>query len=126
MDEKLNINIKPSDSPTTSGEYEIVAEVLEEKRTPLGASPTLNIANNGNISDLEKNLTEVIHELDESSSNVTVAKEISNLTGPSTTTELGKFRCYDLFINVHTNVKYVFIPRKKPIYRYLSKLYWVV
>lgn len=95
MDAKLNISIKSSDSPTTSGEYEIVAEDLEEnKTTPLGASPTLNIANNGNISDLEKDLTEVIHELDESGSDVAVAKEVGlNITGHSTT-ELGEFRCY--------------------------------
>lgn len=95
MDEKLNISIKSSDSPTTSGEYEIVTE--DEKTTPLGASPTLNIANNGNISDLEKDLTEVIHELDESESNVAVAKEeeeeVSKITGLFTT-ELGEFGCY--------------------------------
>lgn len=93
MDDKLNISIKSSDSPTTSGEYEIVAEDLEEKTTPLAASPTLNIANNGNISDLEKDLTEVIHELDECGLNVAVTKKVSNITGPSTT-ELGEFRFY--------------------------------
>lgn len=59
MDDKLSI--KSSDSVTTSGEYEIVPEEIEQ---PSGTSPTLNIANNGNINDIEKNLTEVIHELE--------------------------------------------------------------
>lgn len=58
-----NLSIKSSDSVTTSGEYEIVPEELESQ-VPLGTSPTLNIANNGNFNDLEKNLTEVIHELE--------------------------------------------------------------
>lgn len=62
MDDK--VSIKSSDSVTTSGEYEIVPEELESQSTHLGTSPTLNIANNGNFNDLEKNLNEVIHELD--------------------------------------------------------------
>ncbi|GAB0100177.1 rab GTPase-activating protein 1-like [Sergentomyia squamirostris] len=75
--ESDNVSIKSSDSVTTSGEYEIVPEGM---LSPLGArspevaptgqiasSPTLNIANNGNMKDLEKNLTEVIHELDDKS-----------------------------------------------------------
>lgn len=61
-----NLSIKSSDSVTTSGEYEIVPEELESP-IPLGTSPTLNIANNGNLKDLEKNLNEVIHELDRNS-----------------------------------------------------------
>lgn len=64
MDDK--VSIKSSDSVTTSGEYEIVLDELEKEITsPLGTSPTLNIANNGNLNDLEKDLTEVIHELDQ-------------------------------------------------------------
>lgn len=64
MDDK--ISVKSSDSVTTSGEYEIVLDELEKETTPpLGTSPTLNIANNGNLNDLEKNLTEMIHELDQ-------------------------------------------------------------
>lgn len=101
MDDKLNISIKSSDSPTTSGEYEIVTADLELQTTPLGASPTLNIANNGNISDLEKDLTEVIYELDESGSNVGEANEVSNITGPSIT-EMGEFRCYGDLLYVHS------------------------
>lgn len=62
MDDKLSI--KSSDSVTTSGEYEIVPEELESYTTQSGTSPTLNIANNGNFNDLEKNLDEVIDELD--------------------------------------------------------------
>lgn len=85
MDDKLSI--KSSDSVTTSGEYEIVAEDLEG--TPLGTSPTLNIANNGNINDLEKNLNEVIHELDQSGSNI-ADKESEPHTGLSTI-DLGRF-----------------------------------
>lgn len=72
MDDKLSI--KSSDSVTTSGEYEIVPEELEtEAATQLGTSPTLNIANNGNFNDLEKNLTEVIHELDNNTTTATIA-----------------------------------------------------
>jgi len=63
-----NLSIKSSDSVTTSGEYEIVPEspaldALVDVKS--GVSPTLNIANNGNMNDLEQNLNEVIHELDE-------------------------------------------------------------
>lgn len=65
MDDKLSI--KSSDSVTTSGEYEIVPEELDAMQsTQVGTtSPTLKIANNGDFNDLEKDLTEVIHELDE-------------------------------------------------------------
>lgn len=59
-----NLSIKSSDSATTSGEYEIVPETLDASVKHLGTSPTLNIANNGNIEDLKSNLNEVIHELD--------------------------------------------------------------
>lgn len=58
-----NLSIKSSDSVTTSGEYEIVPETLEIN-TP-AKSPTLNIANNGDFTDLEKDMHEVIHELDQ-------------------------------------------------------------
>lgn len=88
-----NLSIKSSDSVTTSGEYEIVPETpilniilnnedseitmdgkasvgemeemfVETKRGNIPISPVLNIASNGDINDLEKNLTEVIKELD--------------------------------------------------------------
>lgn len=62
-----NLSIKSSDSVTTSGEYEIVPEELELSPQS-GTSPTLKIANNGNINDLEKNLNEMIRELDRSTS----------------------------------------------------------
>lgn len=62
-----NLSIKSSDSVTTSGEYEIVPEELELSAQS-GTSPTLKIANNGNINDLEKNLHEMIRELDRSTS----------------------------------------------------------
>lgn len=83
-----NVSIKSSDSVTTSGEYEMVPEDIadlsektlkddlisnkmkhltidknffDEKKV---LSPVLNIASNGDIKDLEKNLDEVIHEMD--------------------------------------------------------------
>lgn len=61
-----NLSIKSNDSVTISGEYEIVADELDAQATASGASPspTLKIANNGNHNDLEKNLTEMIYELD--------------------------------------------------------------
>lgn len=73
--DKDNISIKSSDSVTTSGEYEIVPETPQlilpkdstttptnvvKKTIPL--SPILNIA--GDMTEMEKNLTEVIKELD--------------------------------------------------------------
>lgn len=72
-----NVSIKSSDSVTTSGEYEIVPEaplnsdiLLEipsrDTVDSCVSSPKLNIANNGNMSDLEKNLHEIIHECDSS------------------------------------------------------------
>lgn len=89
MDDKLSI--KSSDSVTTSGEYEIVPEELEAQSTHLGTSPTLNIANNGNFNDLEKNLNEVIHELDN-----TVASDIET----AFTTGQAKFetgKCHEIY-----------------------------
>lgn len=70
MDDKLST--KSSDSVTTSGEYEMVPEELDMQSTPLGTSPTLKIANNGNFNDLEKSLNEVIHELDDTATNNTI------------------------------------------------------
>lgn len=73
--DKDNVSIKSSDSVTTSGEYEIVPETPQlnlpkdtnttptnvvKKTIPL--SPILNIA--GDMKEMEKNLTEVIKELD--------------------------------------------------------------
>lgn len=69
-----NLSIKSSDSATTSGEYEIVPETLDSSDKLLGTSPTLNIANNGNIEDLENNLDEVIHELDRSTLRIQITK----------------------------------------------------
>lgn len=77
-----NLSIKSSDSVTTSGEYEIVPEELETQATIFSTSPTLNIAN-GNFNDLEKNLTEVIHELDDNDSRATPNLTDTN-TGQST------------------------------------------
>lgn len=68
-----NVSIKSTDSVTTSGEYEIVPELVDcspsgnghdTGKKPPARSPTLNIANNGDFDDLEKNLNEVIHEMD--------------------------------------------------------------
>lgn len=72
--DKDNLSIKSSDSVTTSGEYEIVPETPQlqlpnpettptnvvKKTIPL--SPILNMA--GDMKEMEKNLTEVIKELD--------------------------------------------------------------
>lgn len=78
MDDK--VSIKSSDSVTTSGEYEIVLDELDKETTPpLGTSPTLNIANNGNLNDLEKNLTEVIHELDQTTIHATDEAQASHI-----------------------------------------------
>uniref|UniRef100_A0A336LY84 CSON008111 protein n=1 Tax=Culicoides sonorensis TaxID=179676 RepID=A0A336LY84_CULSO len=83
-----NLSIKSSDSVTTSGEYEIVPETPalniilsggdegtmekkeaievegDTKKQQIPISPVLNIASNGDMNELEKNLTEVIKELD--------------------------------------------------------------
>lgn len=113
MDDKLSI--KSSDSVTTSGEYEIVPEELEIQSTtqPLGTSPTLKIANNGNFNDLEKNLNEVIHELDDTT---TVNDNMdTTLTGQSHN-ETGKYThkhthtLYFQNIEFHANG---FVPRCK-------------
>lgn len=67
MDDKASV--KSSDSVTTSGEYEIVPRELDlQSIQQFSTSPTLKIANNGNFNDLEKNLIEVIHELDDTMS----------------------------------------------------------
>lgn len=61
-----NLSIKSNDSVTISGEYEIVADGIDTQANAAGASPspTLKIANNGDHNDLEKNLTEMICEMD--------------------------------------------------------------
>lgn len=67
-----NLSIKSSDSVTTSGEYEIVPEAPEMNEP--AKSPTLNIANNGDFTDLEKDMHEVIHELDQATADVAKGK----------------------------------------------------
>lgn len=94
MDDKLSI--KSSDSVTTSGEYEIVPEELDS-HTIQGTSPTLNIANNGNFNDLEKNLNEVIHELDNTTTTITTADIESELTGQSKI-ETGKCHVFNSIV----------------------------
>lgn len=64
-----NLSIKSSDSVTTSDEYEIVPEDHTGAELKLSSkldaiSPILNISNENDITDMEKNLTEVIHELE--------------------------------------------------------------
>lgn len=102
MDDKLSI--KSSDSVTTSGEYEIVPEELESQTTQLGTSPTLNIANNGNFNDLEKNLNEVIHELDNTTTTTTRTVDIEEtaLTGQSKI-ETGKYHVINSLILIERN-----------------------
>uniref|UniRef100_A0A0K8TSK8 Putative rab gtpase-activating protein 1-like isoform x3 n=1 Tax=Tabanus bromius TaxID=304241 RepID=A0A0K8TSK8_TABBR len=79
-----NVSIKSSDSVTTSGEYEIVPEAPVEVSKE-SKSPTLNIANNGDILDLKKELTEVIHELDiEKDKKAAKTPDLLNLPLPST------------------------------------------
>lgn len=86
-----NLSVKSSDSVTTSGEYEIVPEtpatntaglqiVINNELTAI--SPTLNIANNGNLMDLEQNITECIYETE-----ISIIKE--TMPGPSTTAAAG-------------------------------------
>lgn len=91
--DKDNVSIKSSDSVTTSGEYEIVPETPQlnlskdttdgcavnaltlrdrpgqflqsetlQRKTTMPLSPILNMA--GDMQEMEKNLTEVIKELD--------------------------------------------------------------
>lgn len=94
MDDKLSI--KSSDSVTTSGEYEIVPEELDAVQSAeIGTtSPTLKIANNGNFNDLEKDLTEVIHELDEDPITVNVDDMNTHThSEPANEIETGKCRC---------------------------------
>lgn len=87
MDMMDSLSIKSTDSMSTSGEFEIVPTEGGNNSgggaattippissssfviTPIAAtSPTLNIANNGDLRDLEKNLGEMIHEIDKSAS----------------------------------------------------------
>ncbi|KAJ6641996.1 Rab GTPase-activating protein 1 [Pseudolycoriella hygida] len=78
-----NLSIKSSDSVTTSGEYEIVPEAPEDNKPT--KSPTLNIANNGDFTELEKNLHEVIHELDQAAAAVPEVSDNSNVTTTAAT-----------------------------------------
>lgn len=91
MDDKLSI--KSSDSVTTSGEYEIVPEELDAiQSAQIGTtSPTLNIANNGNFNDLEKDLTEVIHELEEDPIAISNVDDTKKYAEPAHEIETGKY-----------------------------------
>lgn len=97
MDDKLSI--KSSDSVTTSGEYEIVPEELDAmESTQVGTtSPTLKIANNGDFNDLEKDLTEVIHELDEDPMPVDNVDDIKTHTELVNEIETGKCHVVHIF-----------------------------
>ncbi|XP_055687734.1 rab GTPase-activating protein 1-like isoform X2 [Lutzomyia longipalpis] len=85
------VSVKSSDSVTTSGEYEIVPEGMLSPQTSgqVASSPTLNIANNGDMQDLEKNLTEVIHELEEKKTEPEVSEIDQDCTIFSGVTYLG-------------------------------------
>lgn len=88
MDDK--VSIKSSDSVTTSGEYEIVLDEIGQESPPLGTSPTLNIANNGNLTDLEKNLTEVITELEHTAIHTIHTGEVAHTSA----TDKGELLCF--------------------------------
>lgn len=104
-----NLSVKSSDSVTTSGEYEIVPETptLNSaglqiiKKNKFAISPTLNIANNGNLMDLEQNMTECIHETEIRVETAgTSTGGISNLNTiilpvPEITTKVGQSIFYD-------------------------------
>lgn len=72
-----NVSINSSDSVTTSGEYEIVPELIDCGVEPSGGSsldagakpptqsPKLAIFNNGDMAELAKNMHEVIHDMDD-------------------------------------------------------------
>lgn len=94
MDDKLSI--KSSDSVTTSGEYEIVPEELDAiQSAEIGkTSPTLKIANNGNLNDLEKDLTEVIHELDQDPIAISEHDLITHAESPAQKIATGKCHVY--------------------------------
>lgn len=132
-----NVSIKSSDSVTTSGEYEIVPELIDctgaggagisnsdgnsinipgssIHKTPT-KSPTLNIANNGDFNDLEKNLHEVIHELDMLPSAGT-QNTISTMP-PITTTGQGKH-------NIDWLINFFFLSKLHIVYvRYCVHFY---
>lgn len=140
-----NVSIKSSDSVTTSGEYEIVSELLDCPTTAgaaasIGASaangskataatdaggkvkapaesPTLRIANNGDLTDLEKNMHEVIHdEQDGTASSVQASSSagaaiVESIVGSSTTetgsasaVSTGMHRKSHLYTHIHTLV----------------------
>lgn len=58
-----NLSTKSSESSiTTSGEYEIVTG--SNVTTPLDIQPSLDIANNRNISDIQNAMTDALKELE--------------------------------------------------------------
>lgn len=58
-----NLSTKSSESSiTTSGEYEIVTD--SNLTTPLDIQPSLDIANNRNISDIQNAMTDALKELE--------------------------------------------------------------
>lgn len=58
-----NVSTKSSESSiTTSGEYEIVND--SNIPTPLDMQPSLDIANNRNISDIQNAMTDALRELE--------------------------------------------------------------
>ncbi|CAG2063761.1 unnamed protein product [Timema podura] len=59
-----SVSVKSSDSVATSDEYEFVSGTTVNKGLLSGSEqpPLLNIANNGNLDDLQKSLKEVLNE----------------------------------------------------------------
>lgn len=56
-------SVKSMESVTTSDEYEFVNEKGANKQQHTSEPPTLNIANNGNLEDLQNNLREVSYSI---------------------------------------------------------------
>lgn len=99
-----NLSIKSSDSVTTSGEYEIVPEELDTLSLckQSSQSPTLNIGNNGDIKDLEKNLNEVIHELDRTTITATETTAAAAAVTKRTATKTSKMDGSGIHKHNHT------------------------
>lgn len=83
-----NVSINSSDSVTTSGEYEIVPELIDCGAEPNGSlatgskpptqSPKLAIYNNGDMAELAKNMHEVIHDMDDTFAGRTQSSTITS------------------------------------------------
>ncbi|XP_014214371.1 rab GTPase-activating protein 1-like isoform X2 [Copidosoma floridanum] len=88
-----SVSVKSTESVATSDEYEFVSEKISVKQSQ---PPLLNIANNGNLEDLQNDLQEILTEeskMDEIGDTKIISSNISSIQKTKT---IGQSKFYDV------------------------------